>query len=686
MVKPDARHSLEAAKNAQQQVINATPDATVEEINTALQKLNQIFSQANNAINQAQTNQQVTDATQQSIDMIHNTLPETTVKTNARNNIENQSNKQTQLIQNSDESTIEEKNEAQELVNQAKEQSIQNIDQAHTNQEVETAYNNGIQSIQQISASTAIKTNARQSISKAIQDKEKPVLENQEATQEEKNQFITKMNSLLNDLNQQITKDSTNKEVANTKDNGLVSIEQSVFQPTVKQDARTKIQEFAEKQAELINHSDDATNEEKNNALEKLKATVENIINQINIATMNSQVNQAQNNGESAISIILPKIVVKEEARTQINQAINNQDEVIRKVQDATQEEKDEANDEVNRLANQAINNINNLRNNNQVEVAKDEAINKIQQILPFTAVKTNARQLLNETSQNKIKNIKETLNATTNEIEAAISEIEKILEQALSQINQDITTQQVNKTKEQEVQAINDVQVKVVKKPEANKLLSQVANNQEQLINQINEATKEEKELAITKVLKELEKAKELINNALSNSEVDQAYIDAAKIIESIKPNIEVKPQANKDINQVADEVKNQIKLLTNVNSNAVNNALRKVASILEEADIRIKQAKTNDEVSQIVIETIEKLRGIKISPLKSHIKIDTVRSMTNCKNYIEKQISSPGTNLNSELPDTGLSHNHLPLAGITFTFGIWLYLRSLKLRDYKK
>lgn len=686
VVKPDARHSLESAKNAQQQVINATPDATVEEINTALQKLNQIFNQANNAINQAQTNQQVTDATQQSIEMIHNTLPETTVKTNARNNIENQSNKQTQLIQNSDESTVEEKNEAQELVNQAKEQSIKNIDQAHTNQEVETAYNNGIQSIQQISPSTAIKTNARQTISKAIQDKEKPVLENQEATQEEKNQFMTKMNTLLNDLNQQITKDTTNQEVATTKDNGLVSIEQSVFQPTVKQDARIKIQEFAEKQTELINHSEDATNEEKNNALEKLKATVENIINQINTATMNSQVNLAQNNGESAISIILPKIVVKEEARTQINQAINNQDEVISKVQDATQEEKDEANDEVNRLANQAINDINNLRNNNQVEVAKDEAINKIQQILPSTAVKTNARQLLNETSQNKIKNIKETLNATTNEIEAAISEIEKILEQALSQINQDITTQQVNKTKEQGVQAINDVQVKVVKKPEANELLSQVANNQEQLINQINEATKEEKELAITKVLKELEKAKELINNALSNSEVDQVYIDEAKIIESIKPNIEVKPQANKDINQVADEVKNQIRILTNVDPNAVNNAMRKIASILEEADIRIKQAKTNDEVRQIVIETIEKLKGIKISPLKSHIKIDTVRSMTNCKNYIEKQISAPGSNLNSELPDTGLSHNHLPLAGITFTFGIWLYLRSLKLRDYKK
>ncbi|MEJ7407911.1 DUF1542 domain-containing protein, partial [Staphylococcus epidermidis] len=70
VVKPDARHSLESAKNAQQQVINATPDATVEEINTALQKLNQIFNQANNAINHAQTNQQVTDAIQQSIEMI----------------------------------------------------------------------------------------------------------------------------------------------------------------------------------------------------------------------------------------------------------------------------------------------------------------------------------------------------------------------------------------------------------------------------------------------------------------------------------------------------------------------------------------------------------------------------------------------------------------------------------------
>ena len=120
-------------------------------------------------------------------------------------------------------------------------------------------------------------------------------------------------------------------------------------------------------------------------------------------------------------------------------------------------------------MANQAINDINNLRNNNQVEVAKDEAINKIQQILPSTAVKTNARQLLNETSQNKIKNIKETLNATTNEIEAAISEIEKILEQALSQINQDITTQQVNKTKEQGFKLLMMFKLKWLKPEEMN-------------------------------------------------------------------------------------------------------------------------------------------------------------------------------------------------------------------------
>ena len=71
------------------------------------------------------------------------------------------------------------------------------------------------------------------------------------------------MNNILNDLNQQITNDNTNQEVANTKENGLEKINQTVFKPTVKQNARDALHQLVEHQQEIINQAKDATDEEK---------------------------------------------------------------------------------------------------------------------------------------------------------------------------------------------------------------------------------------------------------------------------------------------------------------------------------------------------------------------------------------------------------------------------------------
>ena len=56
---------------------------------------------------------------------------------------------------------------------QAKNQALQNIDQAQTNQDVNNAVTNGNQEIQQIVPETIVKTNARQSLLNAINNKNK---------------------------------------------------------------------------------------------------------------------------------------------------------------------------------------------------------------------------------------------------------------------------------------------------------------------------------------------------------------------------------------------------------------------------------------------------------------------------------------------------------------------------------
>ncbi|MFV5932656.1 DUF1542 domain-containing protein [Staphylococcus warneri] len=613
VTKPDARQDLIDAKTDQERVINSTQDATVEEKNAALQKLEQIFNQANASINQAQTNQKVEDVRQQAIDQINTTLPETIVKNNARNNIETEAKQRDNVIDNNVESTVEEKDAAKQLVDQAKNQALQNIAQAQTNQEVNNAVANGNQEIQQIVPETIVKTTARQTLLNAINNKKQEAIDNKEATQDEKDMFINNLNNELNDLNKQITADNTNQEVATTKDNGLENINQIVFKPTVKQNARDAIQKLVDHQQDLINQANDATNEEKNSALDRLQNAANQLLTDINNATTNAQVNQIQTKSDALISNILPHIVVKENARTMINQTVGNQDKIINGVEDATVEEKDTATNDVNIVANKAKNDINRLTDDTEVENTKNKAINDIEQILPSTKVKTDARDSLNQTSELKLNDLSLTPDATNEEINVAKALVEKLLNQALTQINQDKTTNQVNLTEQQGVKAINDVQVNVVKKNEARTAITNVEDNKSQLFNNNDEATTEEKEIALQQLKAAVNQYTNEVSSAHTNQNVADVLSKALKEIEQIMPNIEVKPAAIEALKQLSSQIKTQINETNEATLEEKDEAINQLEEALKNSIDTVDQSLTNAEVAKAKLEWETLIKSIK-------------------------------------------------------------------------
>ena len=75
------------------------------------------------------------------------------------------------------------------------------------------------------------------------------------------------------------------------------------------------------------------------------------------------------------------------------------------------------------------------------------------------------------------------------------------------------------------------------------------------------------------------------------------QVKLKEVQLIEHIQPVIEVKHTAKDDINLVANEVKEKINQLKNVNPIAIKNALDRIEDILNEANTFIKEAKTNAE-----------------------------------------------------------------------------------------
>ncbi|MCJ1804396.1 SasC/FmtB family protein [Staphylococcus warneri] len=610
--KPEAINDINQQYNNKLAQINQTPDATIEEKNVALQKLEQIFNQANEAINQAQTNQDVEDRRQQAIEQINMTLPETLVKNNARKNIEAEANQRDNVINSNGESTLEEKDAAKQLVSQAKNQALQNIDQAQTNQDVNNAVTNGNQEIQQIVPETIVKINARQLLLNAINNKKQEALENKEATQDEKDAFINNLNNILNDLNQQITNDNTNQEVANTKDNGLEKINQTVFKPTVKQNARDALHQLVEHQQEIINQAKDATDEEKNNALDRLQNANNQLLADINSSDTNAQVNQIQSKSDDIIPNILPYIVVKENARSMINQTADNQDKVINGVKDATVEEKDAAINDVNTVVNKAKNDINRFTDDTEVENTKNKAINDIKQILPSTKVKRDARDALNQTTETKMNALSLTPDATNEEINIAKALVEKLLNQALAQINQDKTTNQVNLTEQQGVQSINDVQVNVVKKNDARAAITNAEAIKNQLFNNNGEATTEEKDDAIQQLKTILQNALNALQSDQTNQQVDQTETQSIEDINNVKLNIVKKPEAINEIDQAFTKQDQVIKLTNEATTEEKELALQQLNQAVNQYIKEVSSAQTNQNVADVLSKALKDIEQI--------------------------------------------------------------------------
>lgn len=108
-VKPQALEEIHNHAESQKERINVIAEATKEEKDVALQKVDALLKQAQNIINTVSKNHQVNDAKASSIEEIHKVNPIALVKPQALTDIANQLDAQRIIIKNNQEATIEEK-------------------------------------------------------------------------------------------------------------------------------------------------------------------------------------------------------------------------------------------------------------------------------------------------------------------------------------------------------------------------------------------------------------------------------------------------------------------------------------------------------------------------------------------------------------------------------------------------
>lgn len=609
VVKQAARDAV--SHDAQQHIaeINANPDATQEERQAAIDKVNAAVTAANTNILNANTNANVEQVKTNAIQGIQAITPATKVKTDAKNAIDKSTETQHNTIFNNNDATLEEQQAAQQLLDQAVATAKQNINAADTNQEVAQAKDQGTQNIVVIQPATQVKTDARN----VVNDKAREAITNINATpgatREEKQEAINRVNTLKNRALTDIGVTSTTAMVNSIRDDAVNQI--GAVQPhvTKKQTATGVLNDLATAKKQEINQNTNATTEEKQVALNQVDQELATAINNINQADTNAEVDQAQQLGTKAINAIQPNIVKKPAALAQINQHYNAKLAEINATPDATNDEKNAAINTLNQDRQQAIESIKQANTNAEVDQAATVAENNIDAVQVDVVKKQAARDKITAEVAKRIEAVKQTPNATDEEKQAAVNQINQFKDQAFNQINQNQTNDQVDATTNQAVNAIDNVEAEVVIKPKAIADIEKAVKEKQQQIDNSLDSTDNEKEVASQALAKEKEKALAAIDQAQTNSQVNQAATNGVSAIKIIQPETKVKPAAREKINQKANELRAKINQDKEATAEERQVALDKINEFVNQAMTDITNNRTNQQVDDTTSQALDSI-----------------------------------------------------------------------------
>ncbi|MDS3874220.1 SasC/FmtB family protein [Staphylococcus hominis] len=599
--KNAAAQAIDQAAIAKKQEIDLIEDATIEEKEVAKVKVDKIVTEAKNNINQATTNSSVDDAQNEGITAINAVIPEVVKKSDARDTIDEVARIKKAAIDQTPDATVEEKEAAIAKIDQEVTKAKEQIHQALKNENVDTAKINGTNFINAIQPEITKKIKAREAIDEVARAKKEAIDRIQDATTEEKEAAKAKVDQAVTEAKGHINEAINNSGVDEAKTNGTTTI--NAIQPEVikKSEARQAIDDVAKAKKEAIDQTPDATTEEKEAAKAKVDQAVTEAKAHINEAITNSDVDEAKTNGTNTINAIQPDVLKKSEARQAIdNEVINKKTEIDNNV-DATIEEKEAAKSKVDEAAVEAKNNINHTEINQAVDQAKEDGVTTVSHIQPNIVKKIAAKTAIDEVARIKKEAIDQTPGATTEEKEAAKSKVDEAATEARNNINRALSNNDVDQVVHNSTASINNIQPDIVKKEQAKRGIDTQAKIKKAIIDQTSDATTEEKEAAKSKVDEEVTKAKHSIDQAVTNSDVDQAKDRGTVAINNIQPEVVKKETAKTSIDQIALTRKNIIDQTPDATEEEKEAAKSKVDEEVTKAKRNINQAVTNNDVNQV-------------------------------------------------------------------------------------
>lgn len=427
-------------------------------------------TEANSNIEAANSQNDVDQAKMTGENSIDQVTPTVNKKATARNEITAILNNKLQEIQATPDATDEEKQAADAEANTENGKANQAISAATTNAQVDEAKANAEAAINAVTPKVVKKKAAKDEIDQLQATQTNVINNDQNATTEEKEAAIQQLATAVTDAKNNITAATDDNGVDQAKDAGKNSIQSTQPATAVKSNAKNDVDQAVTTQNQAIDNTTGATTEEKNAAKDLVLKAKEKAYQDILNAQTTNDVTQIKDQAVADIQGITADTTIKDVAKDELATKANEQKALIAQTADATTEEKEQANQQVDAQLTQGNQNIENAQSIDDVNTAKDNAIQAIDPIQASTDVKTNARAELLTEMQNKITEILNN-NETTNEEKGNdIGPVRAAYEEGLNNINAATTTGDVTTAKDTAVQKVQQLHANPVKKPAGKK------------------------------------------------------------------------------------------------------------------------------------------------------------------------------------------------------------------------
>ena len=600
IAKPEAKKAIDEALKAKNDEIDARTDLTDEEKTAAKAEAKKKADAAKDAIDNATTNAGVEQAKTAGTTEVNNVNPTAQAKPAAKQAIDEALKAKNDEIDARTDLTDEEKAKAKEEAKAKADAAKDAIDNATTNEGVEQAKANGTTEVNNVNPTAQAKPAAKQAIDEALKAKNDEIDARTDLTDEEKTAAKAEAKKKADAAKEAIDNATTNAEVEQAKANGTTEVKAVDPQPVVKTEAKKAIDEALKAKNDEIDARTDLTDEEKAKAKEEAKAKADAAKEAIDNATTNAGVEQAKANGTTEVNNVNPTAQAKPAAKQAIDDALKAKNDEIDARTDLTDEEKTAAKAEVKKKADAAKEAIDNATTNAGVEQAKTNGTTEVNNVNPTAQAKPAAKQAIDEALKAKNDEIDARTDLTDEEKTAAKAEAKKKADSAKEAIDNATTNAEVEQAKANGTTEVASVNPQPVTKTEAKKAIDDALKAKNDEIDARTDLTGEEKAAAKQDAKAKADAAKEAIDNATTNVEVDQAKDNGTTEVKAVNPQPVAKTEAKKAIDEALKVKDDEIDARTDLTDEEKTAAKANAKAIADGAKETIDNATTNAAVEQ--------------------------------------------------------------------------------------